>query len=1158
MRDISEKNVAFLNKKGHLILGEVPRGFDALVLADLVRASRERGVFYIAYDAKHIDSMQKLLEFFAPEIICIILPAWDCLPYDRVGASRSVMAQRMASLTQLYHVRQSNMPYVVLTSVNAVTQRLPSYDLVKQQSFIGKVGQHVQIEDLTHFLVSYGYNRCSLVTEQGEFAIRGGIIDIFPSGNDMPIRLDFFGDTLDSIRRFDVETQRSIAQETEFTLIAAGEVQLSDSTISQFKKSYIEIFGTITRYDRLYESIIKNIPYQGFEHWLPLFHVNMDTVFTHACGALFVLDHLCSQAIEDRFLQIKDYYQARLKAKKLVNDGQYAMNPLPTDRLYMTSNEWSSCLKEVDLRNISSFRVGDLSKGINLNAHPSRNFHMERRQENVNIFDILIKYIHSIHDQGKKVFIASWSHGARERLTGLMEDHGFVSLQICDDWISTLAVPKKTVGLMVLGLESGFETESFVVISEQDILGDRLIRRKSSRKAVNYLIEVSSLSSQDLVIHIDHGLGRFQGLKVITVDDAHHDCLEIVYAGDEKLFLPVENIELLSRYGSNDAKHLDKLGGGNWQNRKARLKNKLRDIARDLIQVAAQRGLNQVDKINVPDSLYKEFCASFMFDETEDQLACIEAVISDLSSGCPMDRLICGDVGFGKTEIALRATFIVAMSGKQVAIVTPTTLLARQHAQTFRERFSGFPICVRELSRLTRAKEAAEVRQGLSEGSVDIVIGTHTLLHKTISFRHLALAIIDEEQHFGVVHKEQLKKLRAQIHILTLTATPIPRTLQLSLVGVRDLSLMTTPPVDRLAIRTYISPFDSVVIREALLREKYRGGNSFFICPRISDLNNIEKFLRESVPEVTFVTVHGQMNNRDIENRISAFYDRQYDVLLSTTIVESGIDIPSANTIVIYRASLFGLGQLYQIRGRVGRSKQRAYAYITYDEDQLTESSKKRLKILQSLDHLGAGFTLASHDLDLRGSGNLLGEEQSGHIREVGYETYQAMLEEAIAQQQGVEQEGTWSPQVNMGVSVLFPESYICDFEIRMGLYRRLSLLEDTQDIEGFAAELIDRFGSLPKESEYLIQLVAIKILCKKAGVEKINTGTKGVTIHFRKRQFSNPIALADFINHYAGNVKLRPDCTLVFKFNWIDLEERLKSVRDIIKKLVELANISE
>ena len=751
-------------------------------------------------------------------------------------------------------------------------------------------------------------------------------------------------------------------------------------------------------------------------------------------------------------------------------------------------------------------------------------------------------------------------------MSHVLADHKLHNLTSVGSWPQALALPKPAIALAVLGIESGFETEDAAIVSEQDILGDRLVRpRRAMKRAENFIAEVTSLAPGDLVVHVDHGIGRFTGLQAIEAAGAPHDCLEIRYADDTKLFLPVENVDLLSRYGSEESGvELDRLGGGNWQARKARMKSRIREIAGELIKIAAERQLREAPRLSVAPGAYDEFCAGFPYEETDDQLAAIDATIKDLGSGRPMDRLICGDVGFGKTEVALRAAFLAAVSGKQVAVVVPTTLLARQHFKTFTERFRSFPINVAQASRLVPNAKLAEVRAGLADGSVDIVIGTHALLGKAIKFKDLALVVVDEEQHFGVAHKEKLKALRSEVHVLTLTATPIPRTLQLALTGVRDLSIIASPPVDRLAVRTFVSPFDPVTVREALLREKYRGGQAFYVCPRIEDLAGQKDFLDKNIPEVRVAVAHGQMPPTVLDDIMSAFYDGKYDVLLSTTIIESGLDIPTANTLIVHRADRFGLAQLYQLRGRVGRAKLRAYALLTLPaQGKITLQAERRLKVLQSLDTLGAGFQLASHDLDIRGAGNLLGEEQSGHIKEVGFELYQQMLEEAVMSlKAGITAPvaDRWSPQITIGTPVLIPEDYVADLSVRLALYRRLAEIEDEREIDAFAAELVDRFGKLPSEVDHLLQVVAIKALSRRANVEKVEAGPKGVVLSFRDNVFANPEGLIGYIRDQGSAVRMRNNPKdaktqqLVFFEDWERPVERLKGTAAILRKLVSLA----
>jgi transcription-repair coupling factor (superfamily II helicase) len=756
--------------------------------------------------------------------------------------------------------------------------------------------------------------------------------------------------------------------------------------------------------------------------------------------------------------------------------------------------------------------------------------------------------------------LASYTRGARERLAGLLEDHGLKAQKIADSWQEALGA-KTQPALLVLPLDHGFTTPDVAVLTEQDMLGDRLVRRRKKKAAAAFLEELATLSPGDLVVHADHGIGRYEGLTQIPVSKVPHDCVALEYARGDKLYVPVENIELLSRYGSeSEGVSLDSLGGEAWQRRKARMKERIREIAGELIKVAAMRA-TRPGTLAEPDASYPEFVNRFPYEETDDQDRAIEDVLKDLEAGKPMDRLVCGDVGFGKTEVALRAAFVMAMSGKQVALVCPTTLLARQHYANFVERFHGFPIDIGRLSRLVPAAEAKRTKDGLAHGKIDIVIGTHAILAKSVNFKRLGLVIVDEEQHFGVSHKERLKALKNDVHVLTLTATPIPRTLQMAMSGLRELSVIQTPPVDRLAVRTYVTPFDGVVLREALLREHFRGGQSFFVVPRVADLPNMEEWLREQVPEVKFITAHGQMSATEVEERMSAFYDRKYDVLLSTTIVESGLDIPSANTLIVYRSDRFGLAQLYQLRGRVGRSKSRAYAYLTMPADRsITEAAQKRLQVLSELDNLGAGFQLASHDLDIRGAGNLLGDEQSGHIKEVGFELYQSMLEDAIVELKagGVPAKEDFTPQISVDAPIMIPEHYVPDLDLRMGLYRRLGELEDRNAIEAFAAELIDRFGALPEETANLMKIVEVKLNCREAMVAKLDIGPKGAVVTFADSGFPDLAGLLGYIDRLKGAAKLRPDSKMTVTRNWPTADARLNGAVQLSRGLARVAAAGE
>ncbi|MAB07758.1 MAG: transcription-repair coupling factor [Rhodobacteraceae bacterium] len=1144
-----------------ITMGGAPEGFDArLVLAEADKAGGP--VIHIARDDKRMVAMADALAFFSPDMPVVRFPAWDCLPYDRVSPNPDISAARMATLAGLVH----GMPqrFVLLTTLSAAMQFIPARDILREAAFSARVGDRIDEAALRAFLVRMGFSQAPTVTEPGDYAIRGGIIDVFPPGEGGPVRLDLFGDVLDGARRFDAATQRTTEKLDVVELAPVSEVILDEAAITRFRQNYRIEFGAGTSDDPLYEAVSAGRKQQGMEHWLPFFHERLETLFDYLPDAPVLMDDQLTPARLARWESIEDQYESRRHAMTQKGRLDSVYKPVPPGQLYLDDAAWEAAL---DGRRAVQFHPLAQASGpgvVDAGGRIGRNFAPERQQESLSLFGALADHVKA-KMQGGPVLIASWSEGARERLTGLIEDEGLAeAIPVANG----TRIGKRGLHLAVWALETGFEApwgdpknrQRITVISEQDVLGDRLIRApKKKRKAENFLTEAQSLSPGDLVVHVDHGIGRYHGMEVITAAGAAHECLLLEYAEGARLYLPVENIELLSRYG-HDEGLLDRLGGGAWQAKKAKLKERIREMADKLIRVAAERALRKAPVIDPPPGAWESFCARFPYTETDDQLHAIEDTLSDMTSGNPMDRLICGDVGFGKTEVAMRAAFVAAMSGVQVAVIAPTTLLARQHYKSFAERFRGFPLNVAPLSRFVSSSQAAKTREGISKGTVDIAVGTHALLAKNIRFQNLGLLIIDEEQHFGVGHKERLKQLRSDIHVLTLTATPIPRTLQLSLSGVRDLSIIGTPPVDRLSIRTYVSEFDAVTIREALLREHYRGGQSFYVVPRITDLPEIEEFLREQVPEVSFVVAHGQMPAGELDDKMNAFYDGKFDVLLATTIVESGLDIPTANTMVVHRSDMFGLSQLYQIRGRVGRSKTRAYAYLTTKpRAKLTDAAQKRLRVLGSLDTLGAGFTLASQDLDIRGAGNLLGEEQSGQMRDVGYELYQSMLEEAIAkiksgETEGIlEDDGQWAPQINLGVPVLIPEDYVPDLDVRLGLYRRLSELSTKVELEGFAAELIDRFGKLPKEVNTLMLVVRIKAMCKKAGISKLDGGPKGATIQFHNDKFASPEGLVAFIQAQNGLAKIK-DNKIVVRRDWKKDSDKIKGAFAIALDLAERA----
>ncbi len=1146
-----------LSAKSPLTLSSVARGAQPLVLADLARAAKGRAVF-IAPDDAALRAIADAARFFAPELEVIDFPAWDCLPYDRASPALSISARRLAALHRLQG--KADGPQLLVTTINAALQRVLTPFRIRESVRLLKQGMEIGRESLIALLQRQGYSRTDTVADAGEFAVRGSIFDIFPSGLDSGLRLDFFGDELETLRLFDPNTQRSTGVLEEHLLLPASEALIEEDSIKRFRTSYRELFGANATSDPLYQAVSDGRRLAGMEHWLPLFEDRMETLFDHlSADDLVLIDSAALGAADERLADIADYYAARSDTSGKA-PGSY--RPLDPSSLYLVRSELDSRLSGWPIHRTDIFTQPESAVVVDFGFTSGRDFAPERARGD-NVYEAAGRYLNGQAAQGRKALIACYSAGSRARIAAILGEAVRSAPVLAESWQEALGLAAKGVPVaLVLPLETGFSNREVELATEQDLPGDRLVRRKKRRKSADaFLAELSALTPGDLVVHMDHGIGRYEGLQSIPVGNSPHDCVMLVYHGGDKLYVPVENIDVLSRYGSeSEGVALDRLGGEAWQKRRSRLKERIREIAHELLRTAAQRALRQAPMLVPEQAVYDQFADRFPWQETEDQEAAIEDVLADLAEGKPMDRLVCGDVGFGKTEVALRAAFVAAMAGQQVAIIAPTTLLARQHYSGFVERFAGFPLNVGRLSRLVTEKEASATRAGLAEGTIDIVIGTHALLSKSLSFKRLGLVIVDEEQRFGVNHKERLKSLRTNIHVLTLTATPIPRTLQMAMSGLRELSTIQTPPVDRLAVRTYVMEWDDMVMREALLREHHRGGQSFIVVPRIADMADVEEWLRNTVPEVRFVTAHGQMSASEVEERMSAFYEKKYEVLLSTTIVESGLDIPSANTIIIHRADRFGLAQLYQLRGRVGRSKLRAYAYLTTPQDrQLSEVAEKRLKVLGDLDSLGAGFQLASHDLDIRGAGNLLGDEQSGHIREVGFELYQSMLEDAIlaakAGTAGLERESTGpSPQITVDAPIMIPEEYVPDLAVRMALYRRLNDAESGEEIDSLSAEMIDRFGPLPQPTANLIKLIEIKRQAIEANISKIDVGAKGSLVSFHNDQFPDPMGLIAYCQRLEGTVKLRPDNKLAITRTWGNPESRLNGLFQLTKGLSAIA----
>ncbi len=1144
-------------------IASVPDGYDAFLLKELAQ-SGTADILYIVSDGFALERTASLLEYIAPEITTLKLPAWDTVPYDRVSPNVNIVAQRLETLSKLaaHPNPDKKHPRVIIASVSSAIQKLPPKKIFLNAMREVRVGNELSFNDFVHYAAVNGYNRVEQVIEPGEYALRGDIIDIFPVGTEEPLRIDLFGDEVERIRTFDAMSQRTTGELTHYNFDVMSEVVLDANTVKNFRTRYREAFGAAFKDDEIYEAISNSKKYMGMENWLPFFYEDkLPTLFDYIPMASVIIGRKVEEALKAKAESIADYYTARLEALKVKSATEVDVyRPVPPEEMFLNEAEFKRIIQKREAAYFTNLTLPQEEDIIDAKVLPGREFSQAKNVTASKVYEDLQAFL-SENAKLRRIIFA-YSAGSRERLFSLMSEHGITDVRFAENWDEVLATPKTKTAMAVLNLAHGFKGDGLCVITEQDILGERQNRRVSKKiTSKDFIADVSSLSIGELVVHIEHGIGRFLGLENIMAGGAPHDCLKIQYANDAKLFVPVENIDVLSRYGLEDENiQLDTIGGLAWQAKKARVKQRIRDIAEKLIKIAAERHLKTADVFMPPQGLYDEFCAKFPYSETDDQLNAIHDVMQDLNAGIPMDRLVCGDVGFGKTEVALRAAFAVAASGGQVAVVVPTTLLARQHYHNFLQRMTGFPLKVKMLSRLVTPKEAAEVKAGLADGSVDIVIGTHALLSKDIKFSNLGLLIIDEEQHFGVAHKEKLKQLKSDVHVLTLTATPIPRTLQLSLTGVKQLSIIGTPPVDRLAARTFVMPFDKVMIKEAIYREKFRHGQTFFVCPRVSDIYGVEKELRELVPDIKILVAHGQMPVKQLENVMNDFADGKADLLLSTTIIESGIDMPSVNTMIIYRSDMFGLAQLYQLKGRVGRAKLRGYCYFTVPRQKVLKPiAERRLSILQALDTLGAGFSLASHDMDIRGSGNILGEEQSGHIKEVGISLYQHMLEEEILRLKAGElaeknkEVSDWAPQITTGIPIMIPETYVRDLGVRLGLYKRIGEIKDKNGILDMREELTDRFGPIPEEVDNLLKTVEIKQLCRLANVEKVDAGAKGILIAFHNNVFAATDKLFDFINKQFGAVKIRPDQKLFIEKNLESYAVRVETIKKYISHLAEM-----
>ncbi len=1122
---------------------EIPLTSKCLFAYEHFNNNNENILLVFADEESTISAYEQLIFFdsnSSKETNILYFPSLDTVPYDRVSPSVEILSKRASVLTAL---AQESQRYIVVTTAQNLLTKLPTPDIFSSSTMTLKPGVKLDIENLLIFLVKNGFTRSASAIDSGEFAARGEIVDIV-SANNIGYRINFGWELIEYIREFDTYSQISKASLKTLTLSSASESLLNSETITNFKNNFLQIFGVNYIKSPLYESIISGQKFHGYEHLTPLLYKKMCLLTDFLGKYKIIYDNLCIQSILQHEHSYKDFYESRLLSNKANPDSFYFA--IPPERLIYSADKTKSNL---ELDNNIIVEPGS-SNGFEIIENISTTAKIEKKSEFEKLFEIIVK------NKSKIPIIFCNSKSSVERIKQIANDYEYVAADIK----KLIDAKKNIINLAIAPLKHSFSSKKYLLISEQDILGNKFStqsHKSSKKKLKNILTELDNISEGEMIVHKQHGIGMFERIQTIYVDEIAHDCLKIIYANADILYLPVENIDQIKKYG-NDGAILDNLGGVNWQKRKAKLKNRIKNIAENLIKVTAKRLLAKTNPTKFDSNEYKKFANKFPYSETEDQLTAINDIKNDLESGKLMDRLICGDVGFGKTEVAMRAAFMATHDinddQPQIAVISPTTILSKQHFKSFVERFKDHGIKIGQLSRLVKPAEARLVKEGIEKGYINIIIGTHALLASNIKFKNLKMIIIDEEQHFGVAQKEHLKQLKTDVHVLSLSATPIPRTLQMSMVGIKDLSLIATPPIDRLPVRTNVIPFDAVVIRDALMRERFRGGLSFYVVPRIKDIEWIEQQLAKFVPELRYKVAHGQMPATEIDNVMNEFCEGKFDILLSTTIIESGIDIPIANTMVIHRADMLGLSQLYQLRGRVGRGKVRGFAYLTLPHyKKTTQHSLQRLDVLQNIDSLGAGFTIAGHDMDLRGFGNLVGDEQSGHIKEVGSELYQEMLDEAIEELKKNKNEAKISefiPSINLNIPVLIPSEYIDDSSLRLAIYRRAGSIETNTEIEAFKDEMVDRFGALPNEFGNLLNMVKIKNTCLHLKIESLDSGPNGFVMKFNENFDVSEMVLG-FIKKHPRHAKIKPDNKLVF-LKTLKTETLLKDTEELISKLTE------
>ena len=1108
---------------------------DSLLVAGY--ASLAKSLVILASSAQTALRLKDEIAWFAPDKRIVLLPDWETLPYDHFSPHHELISERLASLWQI----RSGEAEIVIVPVQTAMGVLPPVEYLTAYSFFLKKGQQLDADKLRADMAFAGYSHVTQVYSQGEFSVRGGLIDLFPMGSPQPYRIDLFGDEIETIRTFDVETQRSLEPVDEIRLLPAREFPLDDDGRSKFRQRFREEFEGDPSKSRLYKDISAGTTPAGIEYYLPLFFDQTATLFDYLPKDAVI-------ALHGRLHDSAGRYWQEVQERHKLSLGDPERPILPPAVLFLAPDALFGRIKP--------YRRIELTEGETSLTLPLPDLAVDRRAENP-----LLKLRDFIDHHPGRTLICAESLGRRETMAQYFAEYG-LKPALAETGSCTLGSSEKLL-LIASPLASGFirSEDHLAVITESDLYPSTAPSRgKKQQKRSNtdaMLRDLSELKIGDPVVHEAHGIGRYQGLISMDLGEGESELLELEYAGGDKLYVPVSQLHVISRYsgGAMDAAPLHKLGSGAWEKSRRRAAEQVRDTAAELLNLYARRAARVGHAFEWSQHDYEAFAEGFGFEETPDQAGAIEAVLADMQTGKPMDRLVCGDVGFGKTEVALRAAFASVAGGKQVAVLVPTTLLAEQHFQNFSDRFADWPVRIVELSRFRSQKETTAALKGLAEGSVDIVIGTHKLVQPDVHFKQLGLVIIDEEHRFGVRQKEQLKALRADVDVLTLTATPIPRTLAMSLEGLRDFSVIATAPSKRLSIKTFVAKYSDGVIREAVLRELKRGGQVFFLHNEVDTIENMREKLAALLPEARIGVAHGQMRERELEHVMRDFYQQRFNILLCTTIIETGIDIPNANTILMNRADKFGLAQLHQMRGRVGRSHHQAYCYLLVNEPEaLTPSAKKRLEAIQAMEDLGAGFYLSMHDLEIRGAGEVLGESQSGEMQEIGFSLYSQMLNQAVkALKKGQEPDLTQplgvTTEINLHAPALLPNDYSPDVQERLSLYKRLANCESADEIDDLHQELVDRFGLLPDAAKVLLDSHRLRLLARSLGVQKIDAADSAIVITFSKTTPVEPFTILKLIQS-KKNYKLAGPEKLRVEGNWPEAFLRAVRVKEILAEL--------